>query len=154
MSGQLEDGQDILLVEDSEVDYETVLRAFKKGGLHNRVFRCGDGDEALDFLHQRGRFAEAGAAPRPALVLLDLNLPGTDGREVLEEMKHDDNLKDIPVIVMTTSSDPRDVERCYKYGANSYVAKPVSFEGYMEAVKRLHSYWFETVMLPPPPSGR
>jgi len=140
--------QDILLVEDSDVDYETVIRAFRKGKLNSRVFRCEDGDEALDYLFRRNRFAGPGAAPRPALVLLDLNLPGTDGREVLEEMKSDESLKDIPVIVMTTSSDPRDVERCYKYGANSYVAKPVSFEGYMEAVRRLHSYWFETVLLP------
>ncbi|MGX9728765.1 MAG: response regulator [Candidatus Electronema sp. VV] len=143
-----DEGQDILLVEDSDVDYETVLRAFRKGQLRSRVIRCEDGDEALDYLHRRNRFAAPSAAPRPALVLLDLNLPGTDGREVLEEMKSDPALKDIPVIVMTTSSDPRDVERCYKYGANSYVAKPVSFEGYMEAVRRLHSYWFETVMLP------
>lgn len=150
MNDRSQDGQHILLVEDSDVDYETVLRAFKKGKLDKRVIRCEDGDEALDYLYRRHRFAEPGAAPRPALVLLDLNLPGTDGREVLEEMKNDEDLKDIPVIVMTTSSDPRDVERCYKYGANSYVAKPVSFEGYMEAVQRLHSYWFETVMLPEP----
>ncbi|CAK8723055.1 MAG: Response regulator receiver domain-containing protein [Candidatus Electronema aureum] len=150
MNTESEVGQRILLVEDSDVDYETVIRAFRKGNLSSQVFRCEDGDDALDYLHRRNRFAEPGAAPRPALVLLDLNLPGTDGREVLEEMKNDKNLKDIPVIVMTTSSDPRDVERCYKYGANSYVAKPVSFEGYIEAVRRLHSYWFETVMLPEP----
>jgi CheY-like chemotaxis protein len=145
---QTEAGRHILLVEDSDVDYETVLRAFRKGKMNNPVIRCQDGDEALDYLYRRNHFAEPGTAPRPALVLLDLNLPGTDGREVLEEMKSDEYLKDIPVIVMTTSSDQRDVERCYKYGANSYVAKPVSFEGYMDAVKRLHSYWFETVMLP------
>jgi CheY-like chemotaxis protein len=145
---QSETGRHILLVEDSDVDYETVLRAFRKGNLHNPVVRCEDGDDALDYLYRRNRFAAPGAAPRPALVLLDLNLPGTDGREVLEEMKSDETLKDIPVIVMTTSSDQRDVERCYKFGANSYVAKPVSFEGYMEAVKRLHGYWFDTVLLP------
>lgn len=150
IDSQPEAGRYILLVEDSDVDYETVLRAFKKGNLSNPVIRCEDGDEALDYLHRRNRFAAPGAAPRPALVLLDLNLPGTDGREVLEEMKSDENLKEIPVIVMTTSSDQRDVERCYRHGANSYVAKPVSFEGYMEAVRRLHSYWFETVMLPEP----
>ncbi len=150
---QAELGRYILLVEDSDVDYETVLRAFRKGNLNNPVIRCEDGDEALDYLYRRNQFAALGAAPRPALVLLDLNLPGTDGREVLEEMKSDEYLKDIPVIVMTTSSDQRDVERCYKYGANSYVAKPVSFEGYMEAVQRLHSYWFDTVMLPDSMSG-
>ncbi len=148
MKAQAEAERNILLVEDSDVDYETVIRAFKKGKLGNPVIRCEDGDDALDYLYRRNRFADPAESPRPSLVLLDLNLPGTDGREVLEEMKTDPALRDIPVIVMTTSSDERDVERCYKYGANSYVAKPVSFERYIEAIKRLHTYWFKTVMLP------
>lgn len=151
MTQREDDRRHILLVEDSEVDYETVIRAFKKGKLDNPIIRCPDGDDALDYLHRRGRYADPALSPRPVLVLLDLNLPGTDGREVLEEMKSDQDLKDIPVIVMTTSSDQRDVERCYKDGANSYVTKPVTFEGYLEAVKRLHMYWFETVLLPKGP---
>jgi CheY-like chemotaxis protein len=149
MTAQREDDRrHILLVEDSDVDYETVIRAFRKGSLDNPIIRCQDGDDALDYLHRRGAYTDPAQSPRPVLVLLDLNLPGTDGREVLEEMKQDPELKDIPVIVMTTSSDQRDVERCYRYGANSYVTKPVTFEGYLEAVKRLHMYWFETVLLP------
>ena len=99
--------QPILLVEDSPEDFETTRRAFRKAGLKNPILHCPDGDTALDFLFRRGAHADA---PRPGLVLLDLNLPGTDGREVLQEMKRDEELRCIPVIVLTTSSDERDVQ--------------------------------------------
>ena len=137
--------QPILLVEDSPEDFETAVRAFRRSGLKNPIIRCSDGDEALDFLFRRGRFADA---PRPGVVLLDLNLPGTDGREVLAEIKGASHLKHIPVIVLTTSSDDRDVQACYKAGASSYIQKPVDLEGFMRAIERLNDYWFEVVILP------
>lgn len=140
--------QPILLVEDSPEDFETTKRAFRKAGLKNPIVLCADGDEALDFLHRRGRFADPAASPRPGLILLDLNLPGTDGRQVLEEIKSTEALKQIPVIVLTTSNDERDVAACYRAGANSYVQKPVDMDGFMRAIERLNGYWFEVVILP------
>ncbi|MFL6195984.1 MAG: response regulator [Thermoanaerobaculia bacterium] len=137
--------QPILLVEDSPEDYETTERALRRSGLKNPIIRCADGDEALDFLFRRGPNAEA---PRPGVILLDLNLPGTDGREVLSEIKKDPSLKQIPVVVLTTSSDERDVEACYQAGASSYIQKPVDLEGFMKAIERLNGYWFEVVILP------
>ena len=138
----------VLIVEDSDEDYETITRAFKKSGMGNPVVRCGDGDEALDYLRRRGKFADGKDFPFPGMILLDLNLPGTDGYEVLEEIKRDQDMKKIPVIVLTSSSDQRDIDRCYASGANSYMRKPVSFEGFVEAVQRLKEYWFEIAILP------
>jgi len=140
--------QAILLVEDSPEDYETTVRALKRAGLANPIFRCEDGDDALDFLFQRGTYSDPVSAPRPGIVLLDLNLPGTDGREVLAEIKGNAELRSIPVVVLTTSSDERDIERCYKSGANSYIKKPVDLVGFMQAVQSLKDYWFEVVILP------
>jgi two-component system, response regulator len=140
--------QPILLVEDSPEDYEATVRAFKRSGLSNPIFRCEDGENALDFLHRRGPYSDPERAPRPGVILLDLNLPGTDGREVLTEIKSDDQLKQIPVIVLTTSNDARDVESCYQAGANSYIQKPVDTEGFVRAIERLNGYWFEVVVLP------
>ena len=137
--------QPILLVEDSPEDFETTQRAFRRSGLKNPIFRCSDGDDALDFLFRRGDHADA---PRPGVILLDLNLPGTDGREVLAEMKSDPELRQIPVIVLTTSSDERDVSACYSAGASSYIQKPVDLDGFMRAIERLNDYWFEVVILP------
>lgn len=140
--------QPILLVEDSPEDFETTQRAFRRSGLKNPIFRCSDGDEALDFLHRRGNFADPDQTPRPGVILLDLNLPGTDGREVLAEIKADPSLQKIPVIVLTTSSDDRDIDACYRAGASSYIQKPVDLEGFMKAIERLNDYWFEVVILP------
>lgn len=140
--------QPILLVEDSPEDFEATVRAFKRSGLKNPIFRCEDGDGALDFLHQRGQYADPEQAPRPGVILLDLNLPGTDGREVLTEIKKDESLRHIPVIVLTTSNDDRDVEACYQAGANSYIQKPVDMDGFLRAIERLKGYWFEVVVLP------
>ncbi len=138
----------ILVVEDSPEDYETTLRAFRRAGLRNRMLRCETGDEALDFLHRRGRYADPSMSPRPAIILLDLNLPGTDGRDVLIEIKRAEPLAPIPVVVLTTSSDTRDVQACYAAGANSYVQKPVDLDGFMEAIRLLSEYWFDVVILP------
>ena len=138
----------ILMVEDSRVDFKTAQRAFAEAGLVNPLHHVRDGDEALDYLYRRAAFEEADAAPRPQLILLDLNLPGTDGREVLEVIKNDDHLRTIPVVVLTTSEDPRDVARCYEAGANSYIQKPVDIEGFFRAVARLQEYWFDLSILP------
>jgi len=140
--------QSILLVEDSPEDYEVTVRAFRKANLVNPVFRCQDGEEALDYLYQRGRYADPERAPRPGLILLDLNLPGTDGREVLAQVKSDAQLRTIPVIVLTTSADERDIEGCYRAGANSYIQKPVSLEAFLRSVQLLKSYWLEVAILP------
>lgn len=140
--------QPILLVEDSAEDVEATLRALRRAGLANPIHHCADGDDALDYLRHSGRYADGRDAPAPGVILLDLNLPGTDGREVLEAVKRDSRLKTIPVIVLTTSSDERDVQRCYQAGANSYVKKPVDFDGFLQAIQRLTDYWFEVVILP------
>src|SRR5205823_192474 len=137
--------QAILLVEDSPEDYEATVRALRRDGLANPIFRCEDGDDALDFLHRRGKHA---AAPRPGIVLLDLNLPGTDGREVLAQVKTDESLRVIPVVILTTSADERDVEWCYAAGANSFMQKPVDLDGFMRSIKRLKEFWFEVVIVP------
>jgi CheY-like chemotaxis protein len=139
--------QTILLVEDSPEDFEATVRALRKAGLANPIARCEDGDDALDYLHRRGRYAEASAS-RPGIVLLDLNLPGTDGRDVLAEIKSDASLRAIPVVILTTSTDERDVERCYAAGANSYIKKPVDLDGFMRAIQRLKEFWFEIVIVP------
>jgi two-component system response regulator len=138
----------ILIVEDSDIDYETTIRAFKKSNMANPIQRCEDGEEALDYLYQRNRYSEAESSPRPDLILLDLNLPGTDGRDVLEEIKKDPKLRTIPVIVLTTSSDDKDINKCYQAGANSYIQKPVDLQGFLIAIQRLKEFWFEVVLLP------
>jgi CheY-like chemotaxis protein len=144
--------QAILIVEDSPEDFEAVLRTFRRSGLRNPVFRCADGDQALDYLHRRGEYALPSKSPRPAIILLDLNLPGTDGREVLHEIKRAEELKLIPVVVLTTSSDQKDINACYGAGANSYMQKPVGLEGFAQALQRLKDYWFEAVLLPTKPN--
>jgi len=138
----------ILLVEDSPEDCEAVMRAWRELEFPNPIHHCADGDEALDFLHCRGSHADGKDAPRPAIILLDLNLPGTDGREVLEQVKQDEHLKSIPVIVFTTSVDDKDIEGCYRAGANSYVHKPISIQGLLKALGRLRDFWLETAILP------
>lgn len=142
----------ILIVEDSDEDFEAIERAFKKTAITNPVFRCLDGDDALDFLHQTNAYNEALdeslKVPRPAIILLDLNLPGTDGREVLEHIKADEYLRAIPVVVLTTSSNPKDIEICYQKGANSYLLKHVNLEKFNQAIQLLNDYWFKAVVLP------
>jgi len=138
----------VLLVEDNHEDTEATLRAFSRVGLSNQVFHCDDGEDALDFLYRRGEYASAAEAPRPCLILLDLNLPGTDGREVLSVVKQDEQLKNIPVLVLTTSNDERDIESCYRMGANCYISKPVDFGKLVRSIQHVKGFWFETVVLP------
>lgn len=140
--------QPILIVEDSDEDFEAVGRIMRRSAVTNPLFRCTDGDDALDFLYRTGAYSNPQIAPRPALILLDLNLPGTDGREVLEQIKQDENLKIIPVLVFTTSSNPRDVEECYKNGANGYIIKPIDLNRFMEMMRVVMDYWFQVIVLP------
>ena len=137
----LADGvQTILIVEDSEDDYEATMRAFKRTNLKNPIQRAASGTEALSIL----RDGDA----HPGLVLLDLNMPGIDGRRILAIIKSDPVMRKIPVVVLTTSSDERDVEECYALGANTYIQKPVDLDGLFAAIQRLKEYWFEIALLP------
>jgi two-component system response regulator len=142
------DTQLILIVEDSEDDFFAVQRAFKKAGLKNVLRRCTNGDQAVDYLFRRGEFADPADAPTPGVILLDLNLPGLDGRDVLRMIKTDPKLRRIPVIVLTTSNAEKDIEQCYADGANSYVQKPVDMQGFIVAISRLRDFWFEIAILP------
>ncbi|UWS79081.1 response regulator [Phaeobacter sp. G2] len=140
----------ILIVEDNPDDYEACFTALTQDhNLANPIYWCKTGDEALDYLCGNGAFAENKPA-MPCLIMLDLNLPGTDGRQVLAQIKHDEMLRKIPVIVMTSSSDQADIDACYREGANSYVVKPVDLNGFIEAITRLRDYWFQIVVLPQP----
>ena len=138
----------LLVVEDSEEDYATLLRIIRKLGFPHPIYHCLDGDEALDFLFQIGEFSHPEKAPRPTLILIDLNLPGTDGREVINQIKNDQKLKSIPVIVFSTSSNPQDIQVCYEYGVNSYMQKPVNLKTLSKSIEDFLAYWFETAILP------
>jgi CheY-like chemotaxis protein len=138
----------ILLVEDSDEDYMALVRALTGTAVTASLHRCTRGEEALDYLHGRGRFAAPGHAPRPALVLLDLNLPGTDGRELLATIKGNAQLKSIPVVIVTTSHNPRDVEWCYDHGANSYQVKPMDYAKFRDQMRLLVEYWLRVCVLP------
>ncbi len=140
--------QPILLIEDSPEDQEATIRAFQKAGLANPVIRCEDGDEAIDYLFRRGKYADPVKSPRPGIILLDLNLPGTDGHEVLREIKSDRRLRKIPVIILTTSYDESDIDKCYAAGANSYICKPINLNSYIEAIRRFKNFWFEIAVFP------
>ncbi len=140
--------QPILLVEDSPEDFVMTERSLRTAGLMNPIKHYDNGDDALEFLKIRRNNGQGSADPLPGVIILDLNLPGTDGREVLSEIKKDEFLKVIPVIILTTSSDDRDIRACYTIGANSYIQKPLNFEGFIKAMTRLKDYWFEVVVMP------
>jgi two-component system, response regulator len=138
----------ILLIEDSPEDCEVTTRALNRVGLPGAVFHCADGDQALDFLYRRGSYDGQNHIPRPAVILLDLNLPGTDGLEVLATVNGDDSLKQIPVVILSSSADERVIEKCYRAGANSYVQKPRDLSTFIRLIRQLKEYWFEVVILP------
>ena len=138
----------ILLVEDSIDDYDAAVRSFKMAHLDNPVHWCKSGRDALDYLKHEGTYAQGAACAIPALILLDLNMPGIDGRKVLATVKQDPALKKIPVVILTTSSDERDVTQCYELGASTYIQKPVDFDGLIAAVSRIKDYWFGVALLP------
>lgn len=137
----------ILVVEDNAEDFTALSRAFRRQALPNPVVRCEDGDQALEYLQGYGK-AKDWPQTLPAIVLLDLNLPGTDGREVLEALKKDPQLKTIPVIVFSTSSSARDIEYCYRLGANSYLTKPIEYAMLEEKIRLTMQYWLDTSELP------
>ena len=140
--------QPLLVIEDSDEDFEALVRILRNSSISNPIYRCTDGDDALDFLYHTGEYVDSARAPRPAIILLDLNLPGTDGREVLEQIKKDEELKTIPVVVFTTSSNPKDIEVCYRYGVNGYIVKPIDIKKLMKTLQVFIDYWFESVILP------
>jgi CheY-like chemotaxis protein len=141
----------ILIVEDSPEDFEAAVRAFSKAKVPNPIYRFSYGEDAFDFLKQRGRYFKHGAEARPGLLILDLNLPGTDGLRMLQEIRADPVLKAIPVIIFSTSSSAREIEACYLAGANSYIVKPSSPDELFEVIRRLKEYWLEVVTLPSKP---
>lgn len=143
----------IMAVEDSPEDYEALLRALKKAGVTNPVVRFESGDDALDYLCGRGGHLESVRSPRPAIMLLDLNLPGLDGREVLHIIKTDPNLRMIPVVILTTSSEESDVLGCYAEGANSYVQKPLRIDDLVSVMRDLSNFWLDSALLPHWPAG-
>jgi len=142
---------EILLVDDNPADVRLVREALYESRLRNELNVVGDGEEALAFLRREAGFADA---RRPDLVLLDLNLPKKNGREVLAEMKSDKMLKDIPVVILTTSNSDRDVLESYDLCANCYVRKPVQFQAFVEVVQSIENFWFKIVTLPQGRSAR
>jgi two-component system, response regulator len=138
---------DILLIEDNDDDFEATMRSLKKNHFANPMRRCKNGQDGLDYLRHEGAYAGQPAS-LPGLILLDLNMPGIDGRAMLRMLKADEKLRPIPVIVLTTSADSRDIEQCYQLGANTYIQKPVSFEGLVEAIRTMKEYWFGIALLP------
>ena len=139
----------ILCAED-DADYRLLTRrAMKASGLATDLRFVEDGEELMDYLHRRGRYTEPGSAPRPALILLDLNLPKKDGREALEEIKRDPHWRRIPVVILTTSNAEEDVLRTYSLGASSYIRKPVNMTGLVDIMSTIGHYWFEIVELAP-----
>ncbi|MBI4781283.1 MAG: response regulator [Oscillatoriophycideae cyanobacterium NC_groundwater_1537_Pr4_S-0.65um_50_18] len=137
----------LLIVEDSNEDFEVLQRFLHQSPTPISIQRCISGEQALAFLSCTGDYIGQ-SAPRPSLIVLDLNLPGTDGREVLRQIKQDDNLKKIPVVVFTTSNNPKDIADCYRYGVNSYIIKPINFAQLKRDVQMLVDYWFEVTTLP------
>jgi CheY-like chemotaxis protein len=135
----------ILLVEDNPGDVRLTMEALKEGKVHNRLAVTGDGVEALQYLRREGKHA---AAERPDVILLDLNLPRKDGREVLAEVKADPDLRRIPVVILTTSKAEEDILKSYQLHANCYVTKPVDLEQFMTVVKSIEDFWFSIVRLP------
>ena len=133
---------DLLLVEDNINDAELAIRELKKNNLANSFFHVKDGEEALDFIFATGKYKNVrDAANPPKLILLDIQMPKVNGIEVLQQIKSDERTKMIPVVILTSSKEDPDIKACYKLGANSYIVKPVNFEGFAEAIKNLGFYW-------------
>lgn len=136
---------EILLAEDNPGDVMLTRKALEQGKLANNLHVTTDGVDALEFLRQDGEYEDA---PRPDLILLDLNMPRKDGREVLKELRADDDLRRIPVVVLTSSESEEDIVRSYELNANAYLTKPVDFDGFVEIVNRLENFWFQVVKFP------
>jgi chemotaxis family two-component system response regulator Rcp1 len=141
---------EILLVEDSPGDVRLTREALKDAKVHINLHVASDGIEAMDFLHREGKYADV---PRPDMILLDLNLPKKDGRQVLEEIKESPSLKSIPVVILTTSSSDEDVMRSYQFHANCYISKPVDLNGFLKVIKSIDNFWLSIVKLPREPGS-
>jgi CheY-like chemotaxis protein len=138
----------LLMADDDEDDRLLTKVALERSRLANDLRFVEDGEELLDYLHRRGKYADPLLSPRPGLILLDLNMPRKDGREALSEIKTSPALRRIPVVVMTTSQAERDIAKIYDLGANSYVTKPVTMDSLVDVLKTIGRYWFEIVELP------
>jgi CheY-like chemotaxis protein len=138
----------LLVVEDSNEDFMVLQRLIKRMEVPNPVYRCLDGDEVLDLLNQQELNKEIQDISRPCAILLDLNLPGTDGREILQQLKNDNIFKEIPVVIFTTSSNPKDIEYCYQKGANGYLIKPMDLGELQKTVQAFVEYWLEANTTP------
>ena len=136
---------DILLVEDNPGDVRLTIEAFKEGKVRNKLHVVEDGMEAMAFLKKEGKYSDV---PRPDLILLDLNMPKKSGREVLAEVKSDENLKKIPIVILTTSKAEEDVLRSYDMHANCYITKPVDLDQFVRVIKTIKEFWFSIVRLP------
>jgi DNA-binding response OmpR family regulator len=136
---------EILLIEDNEADVRLTREGIKEAKINNNLNVVRDGEEAMDYLHKRGEYQDV---PRPDLVLLDLNLPKKDGREVLEEIKNSDLLKSLPVVVLTTSEAEKDIVKSYELHANCYVTKPLGLDQFVEVIRAIEDFWFSIVKLP------
>jgi len=137
---------EILLIEDNPGDADLAREALETSKLYNSLHVVGDGEEAMAYLQNQGKYADA---PHPDLILLDLNLPKKDGREVLAEIKADDDLRRVPVVVLTTSSDEQDILKSYNLHANCYITKPIDLEQFIRVVQSIQDFWFSIVVLPP-----
>lgn len=138
----------VLLVDDDTADQELTRRVLDGDVINTDLRIVSNGEAALDYLHRRGQFADAARAPRPDLMLLDLNMPRIDGKQVLHDMRSSAALRAIPVVVLTTSRQEEDIIRSYNLGCNSFITKPVTIDGFMQTIRQLGSYWFELVTLP------
>jgi CheY-like chemotaxis protein len=144
-------GVTILLADDDEDDRDFTRDALRDAGVPNEMKFVVDGQDLMDYLRREGMYADGSIdAPRPSVILLDLNMPRKDGREALAEIKTDDALRTIPVVALTTSRDEKDIIRTYRLGANSFITKPVTFEALVDAMRTVHRYWLELVELPYP----
>jgi CheY-like chemotaxis protein len=139
----------ILMADDDDDDFLLTEKALKQSKLLNTLCRVKDGEELLEYLRREGKYSEdPTVCPRPGVILLDLNMPRKDGREALREIKSDEKLRDIPVVVFTTSKAEEDIYRSYQLGVNSFITKPVTFDGLIRVMQTLGKYWFEIVELP------
>ena len=142
----------ILMADDDEEDRELTRDALQSSHLANEMRFVVDGQDLMDYLRHEGRYAQdPSSAPRPGIILLDLNMPKKDGREALAEMKSDESVRSIPVVVLTTSKDEEDIFKTYDLGVSSFITKPVTFGGLVEVMRTWQRYWFELVELPEPP---
>jgi CheY-like chemotaxis protein len=138
----------LLIIEDSDEDFEALCRMMKNTPTRCQIYRCHDGDEALDFLFHRGQYIDTATSPVPSLVLLDLNLPGLDGRDVLSQVKQNETLRSIPVVVLSTSNHSKDIRACYQTGVNGYLIKPINVIKFKRTIQVFMEYWFDAIALP------